>query len=128
MTKLFFTGKEIIEKIVAYINKNFKNHVTIEIMEIADLYHTVFNKDLYIEDNKQAEKALNEYGMTKAIRTVQKYEEDNWGEVYTDFSNFKEVAQRLLGILGERKMDYIGMYDHDRVTKNELLEMIELYA
>lgn len=44
---------------------------------------------------------LQDYGVFKAIRKIQKYEKDRFGEVSTDLGNPQEVANMLYYIVGE---------------------------
>ena len=66
-----------------------------------DLIHETFNTVYYIEGRKEAEKALDQYGVFDAIGEVQQYEQDSFGEIYTNLSNPKAVANMLYYILGE---------------------------
>ena len=65
-----------------------------------DLIHETFNTVYYIEGRKEAEKALDQYGVFDAIGEVQQYEQDSFGEIYTNLSNPKAVANMLYYILG----------------------------
>ena len=67
----------------------------------ADLHNEVFNTDYYIIGTYQAEEALKEYGVFKAIERVQTYEKENFGEVYTDLSDPEKVVNMLYYIIGE---------------------------
>jgi hypothetical protein len=66
-----------------------------------DLHHEVFNTDYYIIGTYEAKKALEEYGVWDAIEKVKTYEEDNFGEVYTDLSNPEKLINMLYYIIGE---------------------------
>ena len=66
-----------------------------------DLHNEVFNTDYYIIGTYQAEEALKEYGVFKAIERVQTYEKENFGEVYTDLSDPEKVVNMLYYIIGE---------------------------
>jgi hypothetical protein len=66
-----------------------------------DLHHEVFNTDYYIIGTYEAKKALEEYGVFEAIEKVQTYEEDNFGEVYTDLSDPEKLVNMLYYIIGE---------------------------
>jgi hypothetical protein len=67
----------------------------------ADLHHEVFNTDYYIIRTNEAEEALEEYGVWKAIEKIKTYEEDNFGEIYTDLSDPVKVINMLYYIIGE---------------------------
>jgi hypothetical protein len=66
-----------------------------------DLHNEVFNTGYYIIGTYQAKKALEEFGIFKAIEKVQAYEKDNFGEVYTDLSNPEKLINMLFYIIGE---------------------------
>ena len=66
-----------------------------------DLHNEVFNTDYYIIGTYKAKQALNEYDVFEAIEFVQKYEENNFGEVYTDISNPEKLINMVYYIVGE---------------------------
>lgn len=66
-----------------------------------DLHNEVFNTDYYIIGTYEAKKALEEYGVFEAIKKVQEYEKDNFGEIYTDLGNPEAVVNMLYYIIGE---------------------------
>ena len=66
-----------------------------------DLHGELFNTDYYYVYTSDAEKALNEIGVFKAIGVIVEYEKDNFGEVNTDFTNPCTVANMLYYIVGE---------------------------
>jgi hypothetical protein len=82
-----------------------------------DLHHEVFNTDYYIIGTYEAKKALEEYGVFEAIEKVQTYEEDNFGEVYTDLSDPEKLVNMLYYIIGEEvlyeMMDGIEAWDEN---------------
>lgn len=66
-----------------------------------DFRNDVFNTDYYIIGTYQAEEALKEYGVFEAIRLVQRYEKEQFGEVYTDLSEPEEVINMVYYIIGD---------------------------
>ena len=66
-----------------------------------DLHHEVFNTGYYIIGTYEAKKALEEYGVFEAIKKVQTYEKDNFGEIYTDLSDPEKIVNMLYYIIGE---------------------------
>ena len=66
-----------------------------------DLHHEVFNTDYYIIGTYEAKEALREYDVFEAIEKVQTYEEENFGEIYTDLSNPEKLVNMLYYIIGE---------------------------
>ena len=81
-----------------------------------DLHHHVFNTNYYIIGTHKAEKALEEYDVWEAIKKVQTYEKDNFGEVYTDLSDPEKLINTLYYIIGEEVL--FEMLD-DSKTWNE---------
>ena len=67
----------------------------------SDLHHEVFNTDCYIIGTHRAKEVLEEYGVFNAIKKVQTYEKENFGEVYTDLSDPEKLADMLFYIIGE---------------------------
>ena len=100
-----------------------------------DLHHEVFNTDYYIIGTYEAKKALEEYDVFEAIEKVQAYEKDNFGEIYTDFSDPEKLINMLYYIIGEEvlyeMMDGIEAWDEnwnnqaDEETNAAILKAIE---
>ena len=100
-----------------------------------NLHNELFNTDYYIVGTYQAEEALREYGVFEAIRKVKNYEEDNFGEIYTDLSDPEAVVNMLYYIIGEEvlyeMMDVIEVWDEnwnnlaDEETNAEILQAIK---
>jgi len=103
-----------------------------------DLHNEVFNTDYYIIGTYEAKKALEEYGVWDAIEKVQTYEEDNFGEVYTDLSDPEKLINMLYYIIGEEvlyeMMNGIEAWEDnwnnraDEETNAEILKAIPLIA
>ena len=66
-----------------------------------DLHNEVFNTDYYIIGTHEAKQALAEYGIWDAIKKVQTYEKENFGEIYTDLSDPEKLVNMLYYIIGE---------------------------
>jgi hypothetical protein len=66
-----------------------------------DLHNEVFNTSYYIIGTYEAKKALAEYDVWDAIEKVQTYEEENFGEIYTDLSDPEKLVNVLYYIIGE---------------------------
>jgi hypothetical protein len=66
-----------------------------------DLHNDVFNTDYYIIGTYQAEKELEAYGVFEAIRLVQRYEMEQFGEVYTDLSEPEKLINMVYYIIGD---------------------------
>jgi hypothetical protein len=100
-----------------------------------DLHNEVFNTDYYIIGTHRAKEALKEYDVFEALKKVQAYEKDNFGEVYTDLSNPEKLINMLYYIIGEEvlleMMDGVKAWAEnwnnkaDEETNAEILKAIE---
>jgi len=73
-----------------------------------DLHHHAFNTDYYIIGRYQATQWLGEE-VFHIINFIKEYEMDNFGEVYTDFSEPERVVNMFVYIIGEEIVsDYIN--------------------
>lgn len=72
-----------------------------------DLHNEVFNTDYYIIGTYQAKEELKEYDVFEAIELVQKYEQDNFGEVNTDLSDPEKLINMVYYIIGEEVISEI---------------------
>ena len=66
-----------------------------------ELHNEVFNSDYYIVGTYEAKKALEEYDVFEAIEKVQTYEEDSFGEIFTDLSDPEKLINMLFYVIGE---------------------------
>lgn len=80
-----------------------------------DLHNEVFNTGYYIIGTYQAKEALKEYDVFEALEKVQAYENDNYGEIYTNLGDPEELINMLYYIIGEEvlyeMMDGIEAWD-----------------
>lgn len=73
-----------------------------ELEYASDLHHKLFNTDYFIIGYAKAEDWLSKgSGIFNAIEKIKEYEQDNFGEVTTDFSSSETVANMYAYILGE---------------------------
>ena len=74
-----------------------------------ELHNEVFNTDYYIIGTYQAKEALKEYDVFEAIELVQDYEQEQFGEIYTELGNPEKLINMVYYIVGD---EVIGeMYD-----------------
>ena len=102
-----------------------------------DLHNDVFNTDYYIIGRYRAEKELEAYGVFEAIRLVQYYEMEFFGEVYTDLSEPEKLINMVYYIIGEEvigEMYNVPEFDDnwdnvadDETNKKIIEKMKELY-
>lgn len=97
-----------------------------------DLHCDLYNADHYIH-YADAESVLEEIGTFAAIGSVQKYEQDNFGRVYTDLSDSCRVANTLVYIIGEELLyrifgdtDYFNEKWDSQLTSDDLQQMSEI--
>ena len=111
-TQTYFTRNEALEDI-----KNTLESYTWYYSDL-HLYNEAFNTDYYIIGTYEAEKALDQYGTFEAIRKIQEYENDNFGEVFTDLSDPEKVANVLYYIIGEEAIQELYEYS-EAFSENE---------
>ena len=81
---------------------------------IDDLHHYAFNEDYYIIGTYQAKKWLSDE-VFNVINIIKEYENDNFGEVNTDFSEPEKVVNMYTYIVGEYIVnDYINSLEEKK--------------
>jgi hypothetical protein len=76
-----------------------------------ELHHRLYNEDYFIIGYYQAEEFLKHYGVFNAIELIKQYENDNFGEVNTDFSSSETVANMFAYIIGETALQDCNSYN-----------------
>ena len=92
--------------------------------DINDLHHFLINEDYFIIGYYQARKWLEQESVFEAIEKIREYEQFNFGEVSTDFSDEEKTANMLAyvladEILNENKTYQLfcsmnGLFDEDK--------------
>ena len=73
-----------------------------------DLHYHAFNTDYYIIGTYQATQWLGDM-VFDVINFIKDYEQDNFGEIYTDFSDPEKVVNMYTYIIGEEIVaDYLN--------------------
>jgi len=85
------------DEIKSYIEDDMENFGGLENEE---LHHEMFNTDYYIIGTYKAEKWLGS-SVFECIRTVTEYEDDNFGERFTDTSDPEKLVNMYVYIIGE---------------------------
>lgn len=88
-----FTKEEAKESIIELLNNGYDG-------QVCDIHHEVFNTDYYIIGRYEAEEALKDYGIFRAIDEIVQFEKDNFGETFTDITEPEKVANMLWYIIG----------------------------
>lgn len=109
-SKKYFTKKEALEDI--------KNTLESYNGYYSDLHNEAFNTNYYIVGTYEAEQALEQYGTFEAIRKIQEYENDNFGEVLTDLSDPEKIANMLYYIVGNEAIQDLYEYS-ETFSENE---------
>lgn len=101
-----------------------------------DLHNEVFNTDYYIVGTATAVEALEQYGVFDAMKKIQEYEKEHFGEVLTDLSDPEKIANMLYYILGDEYMFYEGEFaellsdywneEASEEVNEQLIEALEL--
>lgn len=71
---------------------------------LCDLHNRVFNEDYEYIYTSEAREMLNRYDVFDAIEEIKEYEQNNFGEVNTDFSSSCAVANMIWYIIGEEAL------------------------
>lgn len=69
--------------------------------EPSELHHEAFNEDYYIIGTYQATQWLDDRAF-ECIEIIKEYEQDNFGEVFTDLSSPEAVVNMYTYIVGEQ--------------------------
>tara|TARA_R110000824_G_scaffold15839_1_gene66441 strand:+ start:102 stop:491 length:390 start_codon:yes stop_codon:yes gene_type:complete len=88
------------KELISHVYENIKDYVG---LDVNDLCHHLFNEDYYVIGYYNAEQWLLKHGLSafKAIAIVKEYEEQNFGELYTDISSSEKVVNMIAYIYGE---------------------------
>ena len=108
LTKQYFTTTEALEDILDVLESGYDG-------SMEDLHHEVFHTGYYIIGTYQAKQALTEYGVFEAIDRVQEYEDNAFGERYTDVSDPEQLANMLYYIVGYEIVQTLELFDCDNV-------------
>lgn len=118
------TQQELKSLIIDAINDNRLND-----KPVSEIHNEVFNSDYFIIGRYAAEQWLiNNGGIFNAIEIIKDYENDNFGEVNTDFSEPEKVCNMYVYILGEELINGLNViqdnWDNDlsEDLKAELLD------
>ena len=121
----YFTDEEIKETLL----DNLDGYKGIEDYTFDDVFNDLFNSDYYIIGYKEAEEALKEYGVFKALEEVQEFDVENFGEWDTDYADPEKVANTLEYIHASKYMqdmlDEAGLYLEDATTTENVNLLIE---
>lgn len=92
-----------------------------------DIHYHAFNTDYYIIGRYQAKKWLGDEALN-IVKIIKNYENDNFGEVTTDFSEPEQVVNMYVYILGEMIVSDIDLEQYflnqevKEIVRNEMGE------
>ena len=95
-----YKKNEIKEHFEDFINDIDKDTLK-ELIEDDELHHEAFGTDYYIIGTYKAKQWLSDK-VFDVIEFIKEYEQDNFGEVYTDLSNPEKVVNMYVYIIGEQ--------------------------
>ena len=125
MTTEYFTDDEIKETLL----DNLDGYEGIDSYTFDDVFNDLFNSDYYIIGYKEAEEALQEYGVFKALEEVQEFDVENFGHWDTDYTDPEKIANTLEYIhASEYMQDTLvdaGLYLEDETTAENVNKLIE---
>ncbi|MEL0326251.1 MAG: hypothetical protein VXA09_04520, partial [Burkholderiaceae bacterium] len=70
-------------------------------LDAAELHYEAFNQDYYIIGTWEAAQWLGDHAF-ECIEIIKNYEQDNFGQVHTDFSSAENVVNMYTYIVGEQ--------------------------
>lgn len=121
----YFTDSEIKETLLDNLDgyEGINNHT------FDDVFNDLFNSDYYIIGYKEAENALKEYGIFKALEEVQEFDVENFGHWDTDYTDPEKVANMLEYIHASEYMQDMlnraGLDLSDETTTENIDEFIK---
>lgn len=89
---------------------------------LCDLHDSIFNEEYYFCYTDEAKNELENCEVFDIIGMIVEYEQDNFGEVNTDFSNPCQVGNMLWYIVGEEVLNNVfsGCEEFDELWNSEL--------
>jgi len=78
--------------------------------DINDLHHYLINEDYFLIGYYNCRKWLEKESVFKAIEKIKDYEQSNFGEVTTDFSDEEKTANMLAYVLADEILNENNTY------------------
>ena len=123
MCKLFETVQSALVDNIASLNLPYAG----------DLHHALYNEPQHYIYYADAEEVTAELDVWECIGAVQKYEQDQFGEVYTPLSDACRVVNMVVSIMGYVLLDkiyadteYFGDKWNDQLSAGDLADMLTL--
>ena len=112
-----YKKEEIKQHLEDYLEENLEYHQENDSDWKDDLHHYAFNQDYYIIGTYQAKQWLGDMAFD-VIEYIKEYENDNFGEVSTDFSDPEKVVNMYAYIIGEEVV-YEWLENYEEEEKEE---------
>lgn len=108
------------EEIKQYIIDNLDAYIDTPLDE---LHYYLFNADYYLIYTHDCKEWLNDF-VFDAVEAIRDYEEANFGEVSTDFSDPCKVVNMYTYILGEQILNSLNTFidNHDEPLTDKLAQ------
>ena len=96
------------QDVASYMISQLEDQVGLD-NDVSDLHHYLLNEDYFIIGTYKAKKWLGSE-VFDVIETIREYEQSNFGQVSTDFSDPEKVANMIAYILGEEILSDSDVY------------------
>ena len=114
-----YKKEEIKQHLEDYLEENLENHQENDSDWKDDLHYYAFNQDYYIIGTYQAKQWLGDMAFD-VIEHIKEYENNNFGEVSTDFSDPERVVNMYTYIIGEEVVhEYLENYEEEEEEEEE---------
>ncbi len=108
------------QDVASYMISQLEDQVGLD-NDVSDLHHYLLNEDYFIIGTYKAKQWLGSE-VFDVIETIREYEQSNFGQVTTDFSDPEKVANMIAYILGEEILSESDIYQQIQFDKNILEE------
>ncbi len=108
------------QDVASYMISQLESEVGLD-NDVSDLHHYLLNEDYFIIGTYEAKQWLGSE-VFDVIETIREYEQSNFGQVSTDFSDPEKVANMIAYILGEEILSESDIYQQIQFDKNILEE------
>ena len=108
------------QDVASYMIAQLEDQVGLD-NDVSDLHHYLLNEDYFIIGTYKAKQWLGSE-VFDVIETIREYEQSNFGQVTTDFSDPEKVANMYAYILGEEILSESDIYQQIQFDKNILEE------
>ena len=116
------------QDVLSYMISQLEDQVGLD-NDVSDLHHYLLNEDYFIIGTYKAKQWLGSE-VFDVIETIREYEQSNFGQVSTDFSDPEKVANMCAYILGEEILSESDIYqqiqfDKDILEEDDIKNLIE---